>query len=76
MNDTVVIAVIAWGGPGKMLVTVPVTVPVPRFSVLPFPKVTDPVRLPPLTSPPCASVHVHVPLNQTFSEWPPLKLRR
>ena len=33
LNDTVVTADIAAGRPGKMLVSVPVTVPTPRFNV-------------------------------------------
>lgn len=51
VNETFVTAEIRSGDPGKTLVTVPVTVPIPRFSVLSGERVTDPVRLPPLTSP-------------------------
>jgi hypothetical protein len=61
LNDTFVMAEIHSGGPGKTLVNVPVMVPTPRFNVLPFENVTEPVRFPPLTSPFCARVHVHDP---------------
>jgi|KBSSwiStaDraftv2_1062776.scaffolds.fasta_scaffold161344_2 hypothetical protein len=57
-NVIIVRALTAAGPPGKSFVTRPATVPVPTFDVLPFSNVTEPVRLPPETSPSCASLHV------------------
>ena len=45
-NVIVVAAVSASGPPGKPLVTLPLTVPVQKFDVLPFSNVTEPVRFP------------------------------
>src|SRR5207237_6683369 len=48
-------------GPGKRLVALPVKEPAPSFNLLSLVTVTEPVRLPPLTSPSCAITQVAVP---------------